>query len=716
MSFALAALSSALGFGSPEAVVSMAETDQDRVTQLGEVVVTGQRQPRIAGDQVSRGVTLGAFGDRDLFETPVSLKSFTETFIADQIALNSNELISRDASFVVTNSANLNGATAGRLRGFRMEPFESSYDGFSSISGRRYPLEMLERVDVLKGPTAVFTNVVGGVGGTISYVSKKPTEAPLTRLTAIAAGGSVFGGQADVSRRFGADDQFGIRANFARREGETVVNDIDEETYVAHIAFNWRGERFSWDLQYGDSYERLDGAASGYFYNPGVPIGRAPGGADVSGPAWDFREYQDRFLRSALQVELSPNWSAFLVGGAVDSDELFLGLTPAVTGADGTSDSFVFVQQGVSDWDDFWNVDAGLRGRLVTGPVGHGLTLSASRQFVRFNATDIALDPTYVQPIFNIYDPDSYETTAGPAVTGGDNVYVFQETTTDSVVLADELSMLDDRLRLTLGVRYTSIEIASFNYGAPTPGGPNAVYEGDDWSPSVAVLYKVAPNVSIYANALTAFERGQTAPLGAVNAGEQLPPGVSEQVEAGIKVDFGRFGATAAIFDITRPSAYVDPTTLVFGEYGEQRHRGLELDLFGEPIDGVRVLASYAYLDATIEEALDPAALGDRPISVPDHVFTAGIDADVPMLPGLAVQASVRYVGDQAYDLPNDRFIPDFTTFDLGARYAFTAGETPVTARLVVSNVADENYFQSTDFTAQPGAPRTVRFSLTADF
>ncbi|PZQ50908.1 MAG: TonB-dependent siderophore receptor, partial [Phenylobacterium zucineum] len=332
------------------------------------------------------------------------------------------------------------------------------------------------------------------------------------------------------------------------------------------------------------------------------------------------------------------------------------------------------------------------------------------------NATDVALDPTYVQPIFNIYDPDSYETTAGPTVTGGDNVYVFQETTTDSFVLADELSMLDDRLRLTLGVRYTSIEIASFNYGAPTPGGPNAVYEGDDWSPSVAVLYKVAPNISIYANALTAFERGQTAPLGAVNAGEQLSPGVSEQVEAGIKADFGRFGATAAIFDITRPSAYVDPTTLVFGEYGEQRHRGLELDLFGEPIDGVRVLASYAYLDASIEDALDPAALGDRPISVPDHVFTAGIDADVPALPGLALQASVRHVGDQAYDLPNARFIPDFTTVDLGARYAFTAGDTPVTARLVVSNVGDENYFQSTDFTAQPGAPRTVRFSLTADF
>ena len=691
-------------------------TDDPQTAALPEIIVTGQRQPRIEGDQVSRGVTLGAFGDRDLFETPVSLKSFTETFIADQIALNSNELIARDASFVVTNSANLNGATAGRLRGFRMEPFESSYDGFSSISGRRYPLEMLERVDVLKGPTAVFTNVVGGVGGTISYVSKKPTEEPLTRLTAIAAGGSVFGGQIDISRRFGADDQFGLRANFARREGETVVNDIDEETYVAHLAFNWRGDRFNWDLQYGDSYERLRGAASGYVYAAGVPIGPTPDADAVSGPAWDDREYSDRFIRSALQLELAAGWSAFLVAGATDNDERFVGLTPTVVAADGSAESSAFAQQARSDFDDFWNLDAGVRGRLTTGPVRHALTASVNRQFVRYDYTDLAIDSAFVSPTLNIYDPASYEIAAAPATIGGDKVYPLQETTTEGLVLADELSMLDDRLRLTLGVRYTNIEIASFNYGAPTPGGPNSVYEGDDWSPSVAVLYKVAPNVSLYANALTAFERGQTAPLEATNRGEQLPPGVSEQVEAGIKADFGRFGATAAVFDITRPSAYVDPDTRVFAEYGEQRHRGLELDLFGEPIDGVRVLASYAYLDATIEEAEDPAALGDRPISVPDHVFTAGIDADVPALPGLALQASVRHVGDQAYDLPNDRFIPDFTVFDLGARYAFTAGETPVTARLVVSNVADESYFQSTDYTAQPGAPRTVRFSLTADF
>lgn len=677
------------------------------------IVVTGQRIRPIEGGQVSRGATLGVFGDRDLFDTPISTKSFTADYIADIGALNSNEIASRDASFTTTNAATLNGATAGRLRGFRIEPFESTLDGFASVAGRRYALEFVDRVDLLKGPSAVFTGLVGGVGGTINYISKKPLNTPLTRITGLYDASAQFGGQADISRRFGRDDAFGLRVNLAYRDGETAIDGIDEKNVVAHVAFNARLGPARFDIQYGSLYSLTSGGAGGYFYPDGVPIGRAPDGAKVSGPGWDRREMHDQFVRAQLNVDLGGGWSAFADGALSRTQERFVGLFVSVLDAAGTASGSGFAQQGEVNWGDGYSFDAGLRGKLTTGPVRHSLSLIFSYLRGKSEYSDLAIDPGFTQPNFNIYNPSSIEGPA-PVLTGG-TFYPLSDGITQGLVVADELSLFEGRLLLTGGMRYTKISSYGFNYAAPSPDGPVDTYRSDNWSPAVAALFKITPAISVYANYLKAVEAGATAPIEAVNFGEIIAPSISRQYEAGIKGDFGHFGATAAVFDIERPSIYLNAARQ-FGNFGRQRHRGLELDLFGTPVPGVRLLASYTHLDAKLLQNEDPTLNGNRPVSVPKDVLVIGGDADVPGLPGAALLANMRYSGNQVYDLTNVRTIPAFAVFDVGARYRFTVGTTRVTARLNVNNVFDKDYFQSTDFTAQTGAPRTLRLTLAADF
>lgn len=686
----------------------------DEAVPADTIVVTGERVGDVPGGQVARGAAFGAFGERDLFDTAVSTKSFTEDYIANQTLFSATELASRDASFTITSAEILNGGGAGRLRGFRLEPFESSYDGFATVATRRYPLEMVSRVDILKGPTAVFTGVIGGVGGTLNYVSKKPLDAPLTRLSGLYASQGQFGGQADVSRRFGTDGRFGVRANLAFRDGEAAIDSLQETNKVAHLALDWRGERATLGLQYGYFDLRIDEAVSGYFVPAGVPVPRAPRGSKVGGPRWDNRNVSDEFIRAALDIELAGGWTAFAVAGLNRSEELFIGLIPALVDGAGNADAFTFAQQGNVRWGDGYNLDAGVRGRFTTGPINHAITLAYGLVRSKPRYSDLAIDPGYVQPRFNIYDPASYEGPA-PGLVGTGTFFPNLDEKTQGLVIADEVTLIDGRLRVTAGVRHTRLAFDSFNYGAPSPDGPISSYRANDWSPAFAVLAKPSKRISIYANYLKAVERGSVAPLEAINRGAIIAPGVSRQYEAGLKADLGGFGVTAAVFDIVRPSTFIDPDTRIFGQFGRARHRGLELDLFGEPVRGLRLLASYAYLDAQIRDADDPALIGNVPVSVPENVLVLNIDADVPGVPGLAAVANLRHVGRQFLEQANLRSIPGFTTFDAGLRYGFEVRGTPLKARLNVTNLFDKNYFQSTDFTLQTGQPRTVRLTLTAD-
>lgn len=95
----------------------------------------------------------------------------------------------------------------------------------------------------------------------------------------------------------------------------------------------------------------------------------------------------------------------------------------------------------------------------------------------------------------------------------------------------------------------------------------------------------------------------------AANAGQVLAPYKAEQYEIGAKYDLGGFTTTLALFEIRKPNAYTDASN-VFRADGEQRNRGVELSLYGEPLDGVRVMAGATYIKPEQNKTGDPASEG----------------------------------------------------------------------------------------------------------
>ena len=212
-------------------------------------------------------------------------------------------------------------------------------------------------------------------------------------------------------------------------------------------------------------------------------------------------------------------------------------------------------------------------------------------------------------------------------------------------------------------------------------------------------MIKPWEHVSFYANRIEGLAQGPTAPSTASNRDTVFPPKRSKQTEAGVKLDWNSYGATFGVYRIEQPNSAT--TNNVFNVDGEQINKGVELNLFGEPVDGVRVLAGATWMDTEQKKTSNGATDGNRAAGVPRFQFNLGTEWDVPGIEGAALSGRLLRTGGEYVNAANSLSIPAWTRVDLGARYGFKADDKYVTLRANVENVANKAYWASAS-TATP--------------
>ena len=179
-------------------------------------------------------------------------------------------------------------------------------------------------------------------------------------------------------------------------------------------------------------------------------------------------------------------------------------------------------------------------------------------------------------------------------------------------------------------------------------------------------------------------------------------------------------GASVAAFSIEQPQYFVQNN--VFGPNGEQRNRGVEFSVFGEPVKGVRLLGGLSLMDPEQRRTAGGLTDGKDVIGIPNTQFNLGGEFDIPGVQGLAVNALWLYTGKQYADAANTQALDAWNRVDIGARYLMDIGSGRLlTLRAKVSNVFDKSYWASAG--GYPGsnylvmgAPRTFSLSATVDF
>lgn len=673
-----------------------------------EVKASAEGLPQVyAGGQAARGGRLGLMGNQDMMDTPFSVTQYTSKLVEDQQAQNIGDVLVNDPSVRNTYSRG-SGRDEFNIRGFTLFNYDVSYNGLYGISPRNSSsLIGIERVEVLRGPNALLNGMApaGSVGGSVNLVPKRAGTEPLNRATLSYIDNSQAGAQFDVSRRFGADKQFGARLNALHRSGDTPVDHSKEKLDAVTLGLDFQGERvrLEADLNYQD---RLTHARSGLLFPPasGTAIGPAPDAKTNFLEEWTYWKVKETSAALRGEFDIAPDLTAFAAAGAMRYDFESLQTSSLLQNTQGDIASRpARLDESVRGT----TAEAGLRGKFRTGALSHQAVVSASTYYQELGSA--RANSAFI--FSNIYRPTP---NARPNIVLAGGIPKIGETRLNSLAVADTISSGDGRIQLTLGARRQQVETASFNAAT---GARTASYDKSAVTPMAALLYKAGDALSFYGNYIEGLSQGPTAPTGASNAGEIFAPAKSKQLEAGAKYDTGRFATTLSVFQIERPSGFLDPVTLRYNVDGMQRNRGIELITQGEAATGVRLLAGAAYTQGTLVKSDTVANNGKTAPATPRLQLNAAAEWDTSFLQGLTLTARALRTSSQFVDAANTQKLPSWTRFDVGARYRFQSGKFPVTLRASVENVFGKNYWQSAAREGLTvGAPRTLLVSMSADF
>jgi iron complex outermembrane receptor protein len=670
--------------------------------------------PPYAGGQVATGGQVGLLGNRPVMDTPFNQTSYTAKKVQDQQARTVRDVLADDPSVRGYFPDGSIGNDELRIRGFTVAAASTAYNGlFGILPYSTIMPELAERIEVLKGPNALLTGMApqSTIGGVVNVVPKRAPEEPLTQLTLGYNSTAQFGGHADVARRFGNDKQFGVRFNGVFRAGQTEIEGNSDQRALANLGLDLRGDhvRFSADLGY--QYQYIGGMIPYLGVADGVPLPYAPDARKNWGQPWGNISRKDLFGMIRGEVDLTERITAYAAFGAHDFRLGILSGGPIVT-ASNFSGTATATPSNISQYYQFLSGETGVRGLVDTGPIGHEFSVVGTMVGL---ATGIgsAGGTTYTTNIYNpnVIAPPAIPTPAANK-TATMNLY--------SLGFADTLSAADKRIQLTAGVRLQQVQSTNFNAltGVQTSNSDQSV-----WSPSVALVFKPWENVSIYGNFIQGLQPGTVVGPTFANAGQVFPPFVSTQYEAGVKVDWGKLTTTVSLFQISQPSVITNVASNTQVLAGQQVNQGLELNFFGEPTPGLRVLGGATFLNAVLTQTQGGTTNGWIAPFSPGAQFNLGAEWDLPFAPGLTVNGRVTYTGSQFIDTTFPRrSLPEWTRVDAGLRYVFDNASSPtgkpIALRFFVENLFDNDYWANglAAITLSLGTPRTFRLALTADF
>jgi len=596
------------------------------------------------------------------------------------------------------------------LRGFvGDENLPSNYlvNGFNAgrgFGGSR-DLSGIESVEVLKGPRAALFGR-GEPGGTVNSVTKRPTFDTAGEIKLSIGSFDTY--RADVDYTTALNDDVAIRLVGFYEDAESFRDTIEttKQGFSPSIVWNINNNsQLIYELEYSDQEVPFDRGVLAIDGELGlIPESRflgEPGDGPIEA---DVLGHQLEYIH-----DFDDNWS--ILFGANYRDTSMEGFATE-TGFGGVIDGEVNRFRRYRDFDAKYQVfRTELSGNLELGGFEHRLIMGVDAD--KFENDQVILRVRGDQYI-NVFNPvyGAYEL---PTPTSNTDRVEIQESV--GVFIQDQIS-LTDKLDIRIGARFDDYEQRLNNRLANT----NTKQTESRVSPQFGVVYEASDYVSVYGAYGENFR-----PLSGADAnGDGFEPNQSTSAELGVKftLNDGALFGTVAVFKVEQDNMLVvdDATAFTYAAIGEAQSKGIEIDLMGELTDTLEVWASYAYVDATIENSFFDANFGYTVeagaslLNVPEQQLSLQL-VQSTVLYGKAIKfgGGLLHVGKRNGFFGTDFELPSYTTARAFVNYDVTDA-IGITAE--VNNLFDETYYTNSfaDAWVQPGTPRNVKFSASYKF
>ncbi|MEH1830629.1 MAG: TonB-dependent siderophore receptor [Nostoc sp.] len=705
------------------AAPSMQPQQQPQTPQAGQS--ESQTQPSLPSTSGDEPIELVVTGEQDGYRVPdASTATRTDTLIRDipaSIQIIPRQLIEDRAVTNLTDVLqNTSGVNAVNFTGNNTNTYLRGFSGRNTFFRNGSPvlnffdnfnLDNLERIEVLKGPASVLFGQ-GNPGGIINLVTKKPLSEPYYNLSFQAGSFNYYHPSFDISGPLNPEKTLLYRFISSYDRADSFVEFANSERYFFTPTIEWkisRNTNLVVDFEFTDSSTTsIDSIpVIGRNIAP-IPISRAL--VESGGFGDPFNKYDNRryTFSTTLEHRFSQNWSlrntffyrSNSVRRALPNDDTFDETTGELTRIILTTD------------DSFHNLANNLDivGNFKTGSIDHKLLLgfefgreTRNRRIFR------GAEGSY--PSINIFNP-IYSTERFLFDTFPFTTFNRDETNTNyGVYLQDQIAFTDN-LKLVLGGRYDNYQQETSNQLTPV----NTSQTSSAFSPRVGLIYQPTEFVSLYASFVQGFDPN----TGVILVDNSAPsPQKATQYETGVKLDFGKFAASLAAFEITKtnvPTADPNPANLDFSVLsGEVKSRGVEFDLSGEILPGWNIIAAYAYTDVFVSKD-NIIPVGNRFTNTPRHSASLWNTYQIQQgnFKDLGFGLGFYYVGDKAGDLDNSFEIPSYFRTDASIFYRRNNWK----AQINFQNLFDITYYtgSSESRDAFAGAPFSVVGSISVTF
>ncbi|GLS91883.1 ligand-gated channel protein [Psychromonas marina] len=651
-----------------------AETNSASTEADERMTITGQSSDyKVSNNTGSMRMEMTAL------ETPGQVTVIDQKIIDEQRASTLGQVLKNDSS--ISAEGNSRNRERFSLRGFQLGSSSGFLrDGKQHWSHYRQPIELLESVEVLKGPAGLLYGQ-SAPGGLINMVSKKPTADTQITFSQDIGSDNETRSTLDVSGSLNEAQTLRSRLILSQQNSESwrSYSDGSSPTTDRFVGGLFVDYDLTDDIMLSVHYDRtVDDSSvdSGAYIKDGDAV---LGDKYAWDAQWSNIENEVENIGFDVAAQLNNTWSINAGFNHQDFKRHDVESYPKEETYDASTGTYT---QGGSDRSDHWvfqTASIDLVGEFDTAGMGHQLLIGSNwlgYSYDRVQYSLESLDTTVGQP------------TGSPIIDSTASVRTSKsEYDTYGFYIQDMLT-INDYWQVLAGVRYDQII---------TRGqGGEADYKEDAIVPKAALIYHPANNGSIYLTYSESFEpQGEVSDTDAINDGQKLDPLTGKLVELGSKWELfnEQLFVSGAVFEITQENSIInidqDNDMYEVTQAGERRHRGAEFALQGNITENFSLSGGGTYLDAKYTK--DESYQGNRPADVPE--FSANVWSRYQFDNNTDLNLGAIYVGSRFGDAANTFKKDAYTRFDLGVAHTLKYDQNlDFVFRFNVENIFDTDY------------------------